>query len=113
MSWRISSLAKVSALRFGNDGWNFKYDEQAIASCTKPSCQRKAAKTARKLSANPAGRARLGVTVEASPVTVFSFGSILAASPSDESRWKLFWTLCDGASDKAGLFSVFSGDEHD
>lgn len=106
MSCRISSLAKVNALRFGNDGWNFKYDEQAIASWTKPSCQRKAANTARKLSATPAGKARFGDAVEASPATVFSLRSFLASS--DESRLKLFCT-----ADEEDLFHVFSGDEHD
>lgn len=53
-------MATSKALCFGSDGWNFKNDEHAIASCTRPSCHMKAAKTARKLSAKHDGSARFG-----------------------------------------------------
>lgn len=53
-------LFNSNALCFGSDGWNFKNDEQAMASWTMPSCHIKAAKTARKLSAKHDGKARFG-----------------------------------------------------
>lgn len=87
-----SSFVNVNALRFGNDGWNFKNDELAIASCTNPSCHKNAAKTARKLSAKPAGSARFGYTLQSADI-VFSFSSFSKASCL--SALRCFWHVDD------------------